>query len=120
MATKLTPEERTLRARVAAHSLHSTADPRVTTSNARTAFLRKFEHEVDPEGILPEEEHRRRAEHALRAHMARLALERSKKAHETTEIRVEREYLGIDPDDLAERIARALKPLLAEPAEVSG
>lgn len=35
-------------------------------------FLKRFEHEVDPDGKLQAEEHRRRAEHALRAHMLRL------------------------------------------------
>ncbi len=114
MATKLTPEERTLRARVAAHSLHSTHDPRETTAAGRAAFLAKFEREVDPERTLPEDERMRRAEQALQAHMTRLALRRTKKAREAPELHVQREYL--DADDLAERIARALKPLLAEPA----
>ncbi len=115
MATNIpTPEERTLRARVAAHTLHSSTDPRETTAAGRAAFLRKFEEQVDPEGILPEDERKRRADQAMKAHMSRLALERARKAREAPELRVEREYL--DADDLAERIARALKPLLAEPA----
>ncbi len=118
MATKLTPEERTLRARLGAHSLHASSDPRETTAKARVAFLAKFEDQVDPDRMLPEDERKRRAEQALKAHMSRLALERSRTGREVPELRVEREYL--DVDDLAERIARALKPLLTEPAEVSG
>ncbi|WP_232110599.1 hypothetical protein [Nocardia wallacei] len=34
----------------------------------------KFEHEVDPHGALSPEERARRAEHARKAHFARLAL----------------------------------------------
>jgi hypothetical protein len=41
--------------------------------------MRKFEDQVDPERALPEDERNRRAEHALKAHMASLALKRSKK-----------------------------------------
>lgn len=74
MPSALTPRERSLRARIGAHALHSTHDPTDTTANARAAFLARFEHEVDPERLLPEEERKRRAEHARKAHMARLAL----------------------------------------------
>jgi hypothetical protein len=41
--------------------------------------MRKFEDAVDPERKLPEDERNRRAEHALKAHMASLSLKRSKK-----------------------------------------
>lgn len=44
------------------------------TSAARQTFLRKFEQQVDPDGVLPPEERARRAEAARRAHFARLAL----------------------------------------------
>jgi hypothetical protein len=36
---------------------------------AREAFLERFERQVDPDGTLPIEERRRRAEHAKRAYM---------------------------------------------------
>ncbi len=75
MATALTPEERTLRARLAAHTLHSTYNPRDTTAKARTAALMRFEEQVDPDGTLPEDERQRRARHALQAHMSRMAFE---------------------------------------------
>ncbi len=114
MATNLTPEERSLRARLGAHSLHSTQDPTTTTANARASFLAKFEDQVDPDRTLPEDERKRRAEHARKAHMTRLALQRSRNSREAQELRVEREYQELDAEDLAERIARALKPLLAE------
>lgn len=68
----MTPAERTLRARLAAHSLH--AQGKTNTRPATEAFLAKFEKEVDPDGTLPEEERKRRAEHARKAYFARLAL----------------------------------------------
>jgi hypothetical protein len=45
-----------------------------TTRAGREAFLSRFEREVDPEGKLPPAERVRRAEHAKKAYMARLAL----------------------------------------------
>src|SRR6266542_6670920 len=70
----LSPAERTLRARLAAHTMHAKHDARKTTANGRAAFLARFEAEVDPEGVLPPEERRRRAEHARSAYFKRLAL----------------------------------------------
>jgi hypothetical protein len=68
----LTPSERTLRARLAAHTLHARGG--TSTSAGTAAFLAKFVREVDPDGTLPPEERARRAQHARQAHMARLAL----------------------------------------------
>ena len=70
----LTPQERSLRARIGAHALHAAYDPTEITSKARETFLSKFEHQVDPEGILSQEERTRRATHARKAYFARLAL----------------------------------------------
>jgi hypothetical protein len=70
----MTPAQRSLRSRLAAHTLHATHDSRSLTEPARKAFLNKFEREVDPEGVLPVTERHRRAEHARKAYMARLAL----------------------------------------------
>jgi hypothetical protein len=72
----LEAEDRTLRARIAAHTLHATHDSRDLTAAARSKFLGKFYAETDP--TLPEEERIRRAEHLLRAHMTRLALRSAK------------------------------------------
>lgn len=72
------PAERSLRARVAAHTMHARHDAQQTTANGRAAFLARFEREVDPNGALPLEERRRRAEHARRADFARLALASAK------------------------------------------
>jgi hypothetical protein len=51
----LTPEERSARSRIAAHTLHSKYDSKVLTAPGRRAFLERFEREVDPNG-LPEKE----------------------------------------------------------------
>jgi hypothetical protein len=50
-----------------------TADRSARTRPAREKFLQRFEREVDPDGTLPADERRRRAEHAKRAYMLRLA-----------------------------------------------
>lgn len=68
----LSPKERSLRARLAAHELH--AQGKTNTAPARKAFLERFEREVDPEGKLDPAERARRAEHAKSAYFARLAL----------------------------------------------
>ncbi len=67
------PEEMARRGRIGAYRRWATHDPREGTAPARAAFLAKFEREVDPCGVLPEEERRRRAESARKAHFARLA-----------------------------------------------
>jgi hypothetical protein len=54
--------------------MHARHDSRAVTAKARQAFLDRFEHQVDPDGVLPVTERRRRAEHAKREHMLRLAL----------------------------------------------
>lgn len=78
MPAKLTPEQRSLRARLAAHTMHATHDSRTTSAPGRQAFLARFEREVDPEGVLPEAERLRRAEHQRKAYFARLALASAK------------------------------------------
>lgn len=50
-----------------------TNDRSARTRAAREKFLQRFEREVDPDGKLPPDERRRRAEHAKRAYMLRLA-----------------------------------------------
>jgi hypothetical protein len=72
---RLTPEQRSLRARLASHaSWARTADPSARTAPARDAFLRRFEQQVDPGGTMDPAERIRRAEHARKAHMQALAL----------------------------------------------
>lgn len=65
----LTPEERSARARMAAHALHvGVSDEKAHTAPARAAFLARFERQVDPEGVLPPKERAPRAEHAKAAY----------------------------------------------------
>ncbi len=70
----LTPAERSMRARIAAHSLHAQRDSRELTAPARKAFADSFERKVDPDGVLEPAERRRRAEHARKAHYTAMAL----------------------------------------------
>ena len=70
----MTPEDRSLRARKGAHALHAKHDTRVVSAPGRKAFLERFVREVDPEGVLPEAERTRRADHARKAYMLGLAL----------------------------------------------
>jgi hypothetical protein len=70
----LSPAERSLRARLAAHTLHARREARQTTAIARAGFLARFEREVDPDSALDPTERRRRAEHARRAYFIRLSL----------------------------------------------
>ena len=77
MPTYLSPSERSLRARMAAHALHSKYSGAEITSEARKAgpgadayWLR----EVDPDNVLDPAERQRRAGHAKKAHFTRLAL----------------------------------------------
>ncbi|MGH8991180.1 MAG: hypothetical protein ACRDZ7_06595 [Acidimicrobiia bacterium] len=70
----MTPAERSLRARIAAYSLHARRDPRETTQAARDTFMARFERQVDPDGLLPLAERLRRAEAARKAYFLGLAL----------------------------------------------
>lgn len=70
----LTPNERVLRSRIAAHTKWSKADPIEGTAAARQAALDRFERQVDPDGVLAPAERARRAEHARKAYFTSLAL----------------------------------------------
>ncbi|MGH3464912.1 MAG: hypothetical protein ACRDP9_25885 [Kribbellaceae bacterium] len=75
----LTPEQRTLRARIAANTRWAGDEDRKAHGDRAQRGLRaRFEREVDPDGTLPEKERKRRAESLYKAHMARLALKSSK------------------------------------------
>jgi hypothetical protein len=75
----LTPEQRRLRASIAAHvQWAKEPDPTARTATARKAFMERFEREADPDGTLDPAERARRAEHLRRAHFARLALASSR------------------------------------------
>jgi len=98
LASALTPEDRSLRARAAAFSMHSQHDSRETTARGRAAFLAKFLDEVDPDRTLPEDERNRRAEHARSAYFARLSYKSARARRQKSEAGSEqldhREVLG--------------------------
>ncbi|MEX0698902.1 MAG: hypothetical protein WD354_04135 [Acidimicrobiia bacterium] len=71
---ELTPQQRSLRGRLAAHTLHSKVDSTAHTEAARNAFMARFERQVDPDGVLDPAERSRRAEQAKKAYFAGLAL----------------------------------------------
>jgi hypothetical protein len=74
----MTPEERVLRARLAAHTRWANCeDRRAALAPAREGFERKFEDQVDPERKLSATERAKRAESARKAHMAKMALNRA-------------------------------------------
>lgn len=75
----LTPEQRHLRASIAAHTRWSAEDPAANAARGQAGLLAKFEREAraaDP--TLPDAEIARRAQSAYRAHMARLSFASSK------------------------------------------
>lgn len=72
----LTPTERALRARIAAHAMHAAG--KTNTAPATAASMARFEREVDPDGILDPEERARRAMHARKAYYTRLSFEAAK------------------------------------------
>lgn len=66
---------RALQARLRAHrSWANTSDRAGRTANARAAFNKRFEDQVDPDRVLPERERAIRAEHARKAYFLELAL----------------------------------------------
>lgn len=68
------PSERRLIARAAAHqSWAATANRTARTATARTAFLAKFEDQVDPDRVLSPDERAKRATNARKAYFANLA-----------------------------------------------
>lgn len=78
----LSPGERTLRARLAAHTMHAQHDGRETTAAGRAKFLSRFLDQVDPDRQLPEAERLRRAMHARSAYFLKLALKSAKSRRE--------------------------------------
>ena len=71
----LTPVQRSLRAKLAAHtSWANTADRTARTAAARKAADERFARQVDPDGILPPRERAERAENARKAYFTALAL----------------------------------------------
>lgn len=76
----MTPAERSLRARIAAHTRWAGCDDRrAATAPATRAFLDRFEKQVDPDRVLDPQERAKRAQNARKAHMAALSLKRHRR-----------------------------------------
>lgn len=74
MTTHLSASERTLRARLAAHSSWANTENRTArTAAATAASMSRFERQVDPDGVLDPAERARRADSARKAYYTRLA-----------------------------------------------
>ena len=74
-ATNMTDAELRLRAQLSAHtSWANTKNQTARTQPGRDAMRRKFEQQVDPNGVLSPAERAKRAENLRKAHMTRLAL----------------------------------------------
>lgn len=78
----MTAQQRSRRARIAAHaSWARTSDRTARTAAGTTAFLARFERQVDPDGVLPAEVRAEMARHARTAYMLQLA-ERSRRTRQ--------------------------------------
>jgi hypothetical protein len=76
---RLTPEQRSLRARKAAHARWAGEDPQANAARGQAGLRARFDREVrDSEPGLSEVEYARRSNHAYLAHMAGVALASSK------------------------------------------
>ena len=73
MSAQLSPEQRTLRARVAAFAKHAKHDPAVDCATAREALWNRYRGQVDPANTLAPGERDRRARAAMKADLARRA-----------------------------------------------
>jgi hypothetical protein len=78
----MTPQQRSRRARIAAHaSWAATTDRTARTAAGTAAFCERFERQVDPDGVLSPEQRAEQGRHTRIAYMLQLA-ERSAKARE--------------------------------------
>lgn len=82
----LTPQQRALRARIAAHtSWANTPNRAVRTRPAREAAWARFERLVDPDGVLDAADRAKRAASARSAYFSRLALMSAQARHRRQE-----------------------------------
>lgn len=89
----LSPSDRSLRARIAAHESWARTENRsARTAPARQAAMDAFERKVDPDRKLDPAERARRADHARRAHFLRLAMKSADaRRRKATPDRIQRE-----------------------------
>lgn len=83
-------QDRSLHARVAAHTRWSRCDDRTAaTEPARRGMLGRFEREVDPDGRLAPHERAVRAEHARKAYFIKMALTSARARRKSRELAAE-------------------------------
>jgi hypothetical protein len=78
---------KSLRGLAGAHAMHSRNDSKAVSQPARDASPgsdRYWEREVDPDGVLDPVERARRAEHAKKSYVIRLALKSAKARRKAT------------------------------------
>jgi hypothetical protein len=76
---ELTPEQRSMRARMAAHRRWAkTPDRTAAMKKANQAFMDRFEREVDPDGTLPPDVRAKLAASARSAYFTELAFKSSR------------------------------------------
>jgi hypothetical protein len=79
----MTPLQRSYRARAAAYSRWARPTAREEQAEAaRAALWRRFEQQVDPQGVLDDETRRELAMSAARAHSAKMNLARQRRRRE--------------------------------------
>lgn len=72
---RMTPEQRRLKAQMAANARWSRPTARDEQAEAaRAALWRRFEQQVDPDGVLSDEKRRQLAMNAAKAHSAKMNL----------------------------------------------
>lgn len=100
----LTPAERRMRSQLGAHAQWARTDDRTArTAAARAAFHKRFERQVDPDGVLDPAERAKRAEHARQAHMLKLAMASAKARRLRAQVaEIETDLADEDPEVLAE------------------
>lgn len=84
--SRLTPAQRSLSARAAAHarwSQTSDAERAKFAADAGARLMSRWEKQVDPDGLLEPAERARRAKNAERAHMARMGKASSQRRSST-------------------------------------
>lgn len=90
--SRLTPEQRTERARIAGLTTAMTRTGAEMSQPARAAFVEKLEarllDEVDPERVLPEDERARRVEAARKLYFTRLSFKASRARQANAERRL--------------------------------
>lgn len=75
----MTPEQRAMRSKLGNHVRWANCEDRTAaTAPARQAMKDRWLDQVDPDHVLPAAERAKRADHAMRAHMTRMALASAK------------------------------------------